>query len=118
MKARWMMFGTKMIVMVLALAALLAGGTMLLWNMLIPALFHGPEITYVQALGILILTRLLFGGWGKYRGSWRHDRWRGRMKEHFAALSPEEQEQMKSDWRRYCEWHEVAPPNRDEEAKN
>jgi hypothetical protein len=112
MKARWMWFGGKMVLMVAAIVAVLGGLTMLLWNMLIPGVFHGPEITYGQALGILILARLLFGGWGRHRGGWRHHRWRGRMQDHFAKLSPEEREKMKSEWRRYCEWHEEAPPEK------
>ncbi len=33
----------------------------LLWNALIPDLFHGPELTYLQAVGLLVLTRLLAG---------------------------------------------------------
>jgi hypothetical protein len=115
MKARWMWFGGKMVLMVTGLALVLGGLTMLMWNALIPSLFHGPEITYLQALGVLILTRLLFGGWGRHRGGWRDRRWRGRRQDHFAKLSPEEQEKMKSDWRSYCAWHEEAPPEKDEE---
>jgi len=35
---------------------------MLLWNWLMPMIFSLPEINYLQAVGILVLTRLLFGG--------------------------------------------------------
>ena len=36
---------------------------MLLWNWLIPTIFvGGPEISFIQALGLLLLSRLLFGG--------------------------------------------------------
>ena len=42
-----------------------------LWNSLIPELFGGPAITFWQALGLLVLMRVLFMGlrprWG-YRG--------------------------------------------------
>jgi hypothetical protein len=34
--------------------------TMLLWNWLIPTLFSGPVITYWQALGLIVLAKILF----------------------------------------------------------
>ncbi|MCD4735137.1 MAG: hypothetical protein K8R53_03770 [Bacteroidales bacterium] len=37
---------------------------MLLWNWLMPALFNLPEISYWMAFGIIILARLIFGGFG------------------------------------------------------
>ena len=48
------------------------GGTivMLLWNALLPSLFSLPAISFWQALGILVLCRILFGGLGM-RGSRR-----------------------------------------------
>lgn len=50
---------------------------MLLWNALVPDLFQGPAITFVQAVGLLLLTHLLlrrgifYGGFG-----WRYPHWR------------------------------------------
>lgn len=44
--------------------------TMLLWNWLIPAIFNGPSITFLQAIGLLILSKILFsGGPGRHRHS-------------------------------------------------
>ena len=37
---------------------------MLLWNALMPQIFGLPELNYMQALGLLILGRILFGGMG------------------------------------------------------
>jgi hypothetical protein len=40
----------------------------LLWNALMPAIFHLPEIGFWQALGLFLLSRILFGrigGWGR-----------------------------------------------------
>ena len=34
--------------------------TMLLWNSLFPVIFHLPQISFWQAVGLLILSRLLF----------------------------------------------------------
>jgi drug/metabolite transporter (DMT)-like permease len=38
-----------------------AGLAMLLWNALLPHLFAVPAVTYLQALGLMVLTRLLLG---------------------------------------------------------
>ncbi|MBN8217528.1 MAG: hypothetical protein J0L75_12855 [Spirochaetes bacterium] len=38
---------------------------MLLWNALVPGLFGWPHLAYWQAVGILILARILFGGFGR-----------------------------------------------------
>lgn len=35
-----------------------------LWNWLLPTLFGVPQISFLQALGILALSRILFGGSG------------------------------------------------------
>ena len=40
----------------------------LLWNWLTPAIFGWPEITFWQALGVLALCRILFGGLGRSSG--------------------------------------------------
>jgi len=62
---------------VLAYFAVLGGAVMLLWNALIPDLFQGPALTYVQAIGLLLLSHLLLRR-GLFYGShgWRHQHWR------------------------------------------
>src|SRR5271157_2380268 len=58
-----------------ALFALVFGWlVMILWNWLMPAIFHLGEITYWQSFGIVILAKLLFGaigGHGRGRGPWK-----------------------------------------------
>jgi hypothetical protein len=52
-----------------------------LWNWLLPALFGWPVLTLWQALGLLALCRILFGGFGMHGGRgpyWRHERGRWR----------------------------------------
>ena len=39
---------------------------MQLWNWLLPPLFGWRQITFWQALGILVLCRILFGGFGRH----------------------------------------------------
>jgi hypothetical protein len=45
---------------------------MLLWNWLAPALFGLRLINFWQALGLLALCRILFGGFGLGGGGHRH----------------------------------------------
>ena len=49
---------------VLAMCAVGGVAVMLLWNALLPGIFALPQISYLQAVGLLILARLLFGGIG------------------------------------------------------
>jgi hypothetical protein len=87
----------------LALAAMLAfialGGVivMLLWNWLLPPLFGWPQIGFWQALGLLALCRILFGGLGLH-GSGR-SRLRRRMHVRWDRMTPEEQERFRQRMR-------------------
>ena len=50
-------------VVALAFGFLIIGlAVMLSWNMVICALFYVPRISFMQAIGLFILTNLLFGG--------------------------------------------------------
>lgn len=65
---------------------------MLLWNALMPELFGLSAIGYLQAVGLLILSRLLFSGIsGKkfIRAGGRHSR-RNRMVEQWMEMGREE----------------------------
>lgn len=83
-----------------ALVALAVVGfvTMSLWNGLMPALFGWKAITFWQALGVLILSRLLFGRFGGRSG--RH--WRHRMTERWEKMTPEEREKFRAGMRSRC----------------
>ncbi|SEW30551.1 hypothetical protein [Chitinophaga arvensicola] len=76
--------------------------TMTLWNCLIPELFHGPVITFWQALGLLLLGKLLFG-WNSHHDKFNRGReWKARMKEKLSNMTPEEQEKMREHFRNRC----------------
>src|SRR5436853_853709 len=66
----------------------------LLWNWLAPALFGLRQITFWQALGLLALCRILFGGFGLGGGSHR-SRSRRRMAERWEQMTPEEREELR-----------------------
>jgi hypothetical protein len=64
-----------------------------LWNWLLPPLFGWHTITFWQALGILLLCRILFGGFG-FHGS-GNSAARRRAKERCANLPAEERERFR-----------------------
>jgi len=73
--------------------------TYLLWNWLVPVLFTGPVITFWQALGLLVLTKILFFGIRGRRPCYGPDtnqfHWKNRFYEKMSSLSPEEREAFK-----------------------
>jgi hypothetical protein len=80
---------------------------MALWNSLMPELFGWKPITFWQAAGLLILSRILLGGrFGGPRAHWRH-----RMRERWERMTPEEREKFRTAMRARCgygPWE--APP--------
>lgn len=68
-----------------------------LWNWLLPSLFGWREITFWQALGLLVLCRILFGRLGGHNAT-RSDV-RRRMEERCDNMSPEEREQFRQRMR-------------------
>jgi hypothetical protein len=72
----------------IALAGLVV---MLLWNWLAPALFGLKQIHYLQALGLLVLSRILFHGKPNVRAHWRRH-----MEERWQEMTPEEREKFRA----------------------
>lgn len=83
--------------------------TMHLWNWLLPPLFGWHLITFWQALGLLLLSRILFGSWGG--GGNR----RARRRERWERMSPEERERLRNSWAARCGGMPPAGPS---ESKN
>ena len=75
---------------------------MRLWNWLTPDLFGWRQITFWQAVGLLALCRILFGGFGS-RGHVR-SKMRGRMGERWERMTPEEREKFRQAMRSRCGW--------------
>ena len=70
---------------------------MLLWNWLMPTIFHLGMIGYWEAFGIVILGKLIFGGIPGGRGHGHRNPWRG---------NPWEGKGGRDDWRFYREFWE------------
>jgi hypothetical protein len=71
-----------------------------LWNWLLPALFGWRLISFWQAIGLLVLCRILFGGFGNH-GSDR-SRSKRSMAERWERMTPEERERLRQNMRSRC----------------
>jgi hypothetical protein len=69
-----------------------------LWNWLAPALFGLPAITFWQALGLLALCRILFGGFGMSGGG-AGSRSRRRARDRWEQMTDEERERFRRGMR-------------------
>ena len=83
-----------------AAGAALGFVVMSLWNALLPGIVAVRAISFWQALGLLVLSRILFGGFRPYRGGGPH--WRRRMMERWEQMTPEERDKFKQGMRRGC----------------
>lgn len=74
---------------------------MRLWNWLVPQIIGWRQITFWQALGLLGLCRILFGGLG-WRGHHVHSHMRRRWEQRWDRMTPEERERVRERWRGRC----------------
>lgn len=86
----------KVGVLVVVGVAALAWVVMALWNWLLPELFFVKEISYLQAIGVLLLSKILFSG---FRGHGCHERWH---RHRWENMTPEEREKFKSGMSGCC----------------
>jgi hypothetical protein len=108
MKNYKILIGLRITAMVLLFGTALGFVTMSLWNWLVPVLFHGPSITFWQAIGLFALSKILFSGFTGKGGRWggRHPRneyWRKRMEARMASMTEEEKEKF----RNRCNWKDA-----------
>ena len=71
---------------------------MFLWNAILPEVLGAGIITFWQALGILLLSKILFGGFPGKNNRRPFHRHSHDIREKFHILSPEEREKMKKEW--------------------
>ena len=101
MNKKWI----RKIPIVIGLAAIAAtafsGIVMLLWNGVLTPVLHLSVITIWQAAGILLLSKILFGGFKGRRpmaGMW----WKRRMMMKWKGMSPEERDAFKAKMESRC----------------
>lgn len=86
--------------LIVGVLALISYIVMLLWNNLLPDIFHVTAITYWQAAGLLVLCKILFGfGGPRGRGG---APWMRHKMERFKNMSPEEQQRFREEMRARC----------------
>ena len=105
---RWIMFAPLAIVGMAIFIAIGGEVVMQLWNWLLPMLFGWRQITFWQALGLLALCRILFGGFG-LRGGGPRSNVRRRMAERWEQMTPEDREKYRQSFR--GRWGCPAPPD-------
>lgn len=77
----WVFLG---ILAAIAFAIVLGFGVMYLWNWLMPAIFGLATITYWQAVGLFVLAKLFFGGFGNHKHGKRDHRFHRKFKHKFS----------------------------------
>lgn len=97
MRRKFLMFAPLILLAFVAFVAV--GGLVVreLWNWLLPAIFGWRQVTFWQALGILMLCRILFGGFGMHGTS--RSGMRRRMAERWEGMTPEERERFRHKMR-------------------
>ena len=90
------------IILCIVMVALLGWVVMSLWNHVLAVVLPVSAVTFWQAVGILVLSKILFGGFhGRWGGS-RGGRWGKEMREKWHNMTPEEREKIKQEWRNRC----------------
>jgi hypothetical protein len=112
MGRKWIFWAPLAILGLLLFVAIGGEVVRLLWNWLLPPLFGWREITFWQALGLLALCRILFGGLGRHGSSHSgmrrgmSDRMADRMADRFAKrwehMTAEERERFRQRIRERC----------------
>jgi hypothetical protein len=95
------------VVVMAGLFLLLVYGFMILWNITIPEVFGLQSLTYGAALRLLIISRVLIGGFG-FRwtnGNEKKKFWRERMQLKMENMSDDEKSEFKRKlWQKCKDW--------------
>jgi hypothetical protein len=100
MRERAVKRGVKIAMIAIVGIAVCGFVVMSLWNWLAPAIFGGRTIDFWQALGIFILSKILFGGFRGRPGFGGH--WRGRMRDRLEQMTPEERDKFRQGMADRC----------------
>jgi hypothetical protein len=100
MKRHRFVRGLKFVLFAVLFATVFGFVVRSLWNWLMPALFGWHLISFWQAVGVLVLSKILFGGFRGHPG--RHLYWRRRMMERWEQMTPEEREKFRQGMRGRC----------------
>ena len=100
MKRKWIFFVAPPAIVLFVF--LFGELVMHLWNWLLPGLFGLHTIGFWQALGLLLLSRILFGGFGGHGHGPGPSKRRLEMEERWDKMTPEEREKFRQSMRGRC----------------
>jgi positive regulator of sigma E activity len=106
MKTHGILRGLKVLLFVALAATVFSFVVMELWNWLMPVIFGLHAISFWQALGLLVLSKILFSGFRRRPGFTRD--WRMRMIRRWEDMTPEERDKFRAGMRAGC--GHPAPP--------
>jgi hypothetical protein len=123
---KWFYRAPLFIILIGAVLLLIGYVVMVLWNALVPGLFHGPLLTFWQAIGLIVLVKILFHnhrvhGWHGH--GWHpsyHRHWKNRFEAKLASMNPEEKERFKEEWQKRCNpryWDHCCSPDEHDASK-
>lgn len=87
---------------VLAFIFLIPYVLMLLWNGILPKVIHVETISYWQAVGIFIISKILFGGLKMKGCGGEKQKITQKLQDKWMNMTPEEKEIFKQKWKEYC----------------
>lgn len=87
----------KVVALVIVASVVFGFAIMNLWNWLMPTIFDLRRLTFAQALGLFVLSKLLFGGFHRHSGG--RNGWRRHMEQRWIQMSPEERERFRAGMR-------------------
>lgn len=105
MKRRfWLGKAVMILVFCTAFIMLFSFIVMSLWNGILPDVLGVKQITFWQALGILVLSKILFSGFGGFHHKKEQfrNRFRQRMLDKWEKMTPEEKQRFKDEWKTRC----------------
>lgn len=105
----WIRRVAGFILIAAAAVLLLTFIVMTLWNSILTPVLNVRSIDFAQALGILVLSKILFGGFrgGGWRGRGRY--WNSEIRTKWQSMTPEEKEKFKQEWKNRCNRNYTSP---------
>ena len=95
---KWILKGIGVLALIALAVYLFAWVTMWLWAYVMVDVFHLPALDFYHAIALLILSKILFGGF-RGRGHWGGGRY---WKAKWEGMSPEERETFKARFAEKC----------------
>ena len=103
MRTIWMGRILKIAIFAMIVIAGFGQAVLQLWNLLVPSIFGLPMISFWQAVGLMSLSWILFGGLGMFRGRpFYASQWQHRMGQSWEQMPAEEREKFREGLRSRC----------------